>query len=71
MDTETLSVSERRSKHAQQGKLILSVIHVSGRAVEFVIGRVGSPNVERELIVGGANHRTLRELLDQPRSGGR
>jgi hypothetical protein len=54
MDTETLSVSERHSKYAQQGNLILSVIYVSGRTVKFVVGRVGSLNVERELTVGGA-----------------
>jgi hypothetical protein len=54
MDTEALSVSERHSKHAQQGKLILSVVSVSSLTVKFVVGRVGSLNVERSLTVGGA-----------------
>lgn len=56
MKTETLTVTINTSKHAAEGVLIISVVHIAGvggRDVKFVVGQVGVANVRRKASVGG------------------
>jgi hypothetical protein len=56
MDNETVSVDERGTTHAKLGQLILSVVEIStiSGTVEFVVGHVGLPNLNRETKTGAA-----------------
>ena len=56
MESETLSVDDQGSTHSNLGQLILSISELRRHdgAVEFVVGRIGFPNVSRKMRTGGA-----------------